>query len=86
MPSKQLRPKLYSLNGHKDSGLTSVKDVSKSLPLCQAQACGALADWLRHHPEYSNLAPQALENFNLASSFMSKVYCHVFYLTNKVTG
>ena len=33
MPSKQLRPKLYSLCGHKDSGLTSVKDVSKSLPL-----------------------------------------------------
>ena len=32
MPSKQLRPKLYSLCGHKDSGLTSVKDVSKSLP------------------------------------------------------
>ena len=39
----------------------------------QAQACGALADWLRHQPEYSSLAPKALENFNLASSFMSKV-------------
>jgi len=38
----------------------------------QAQACGALADWLRHQPEYSSLAPKALENFNLASSFMSK--------------
>ena len=47
----------------------------KHLKMCchQAQACGALADWLRHQPEYSSLAPKALENFNLASSFMSKV-------------
>ena len=42
-------------------------------PCCQAQACGALAEWLRHQPEYTNLAPNAIENFNLASSFMSKV-------------
>ena len=42
-------------------------------PCWQAQACGALAEWLRHQPEYTNLAPNAIENFNLASSFMSKV-------------
>ena len=46
----------------------------------QAQACGALADWLRHQPEYSSLAPKALENFNLASSFMSKVKLRSFAL------
>ena len=46
----------------------------------QAQACGALADWLRHQPEYSSLAPKALENFNLASSFMSKVKDGTFAL------
>ena len=49
-------------------------NLVKNVTMCwQAQACGALAEWLRHQPEYTNLAPNAIENFNLASSFMSKV-------------
>ena len=52
----------------------------------QAQACRALADWLRHSPQYSGwaphppqvhlphlrLAPNPPESFNLGTSFMSK--------------